>query len=103
MSLQKKIECTNCGAQFNDLRILNSKLRRKEPDMDLRPRFQFIDSLKYGVTSCPYCGFSAPLKNFEHLTSLQQKRLREKVTSQFYAAGAVSWGNHGLCSGNGAV
>ncbi len=57
----KKIECTNCGAQFNDLRILNSKLRRKEPDLDLRPRFQFVDSLKYGITACPYCGFAAPV------------------------------------------
>lgn len=79
----KKINCTNCGAQFPDLRLLNSKLRRKEPDMDLRPRFQFVDSLKYGVTSCPFCGFSAPIKNFEHLSSLQQKRIREKITSQF--------------------
>ena len=79
----KKISCTNCGAAFEDLRVLNSKLRRKEPDMDLRPRFQFIDTLKYGVTSCPYCGFSASVKNFEKLTSLQQKRIREKVTSQF--------------------
>lgn len=79
----KKIKCTNCEAQFNDLRILNSKLRRKEPDSDLRPRFQFIDSLKYGVTSCPYCGFTTPIKNFERLSSLQQKRIREKVTSQF--------------------
>lgn len=79
----KKVKCTNCERQFEDIRILNSKLRRKEPDADLRPRFQFIDSLKYGVTSCPYCGFSTPIKNFERLTSLQQKRLREKVTSQF--------------------
>ena len=79
----KKITCTNCEGQFEDLRVLNSKLRRKESDPDLRPRFQFIDSLKYGVTACPYCGFAAPSRNFEHLTSLQQKRLREKVTSQF--------------------
>lgn len=79
----KKINCTNCGAKFQDLRLLNSKLRRKEPDMDLRPRFQFVDSLKYGVTSCPFCGFSAPIKNFEHLSSLQQNRIREKITSQF--------------------
>ena len=68
---------------FNDLRILSSKLRRKESDQDLRPRFQFVDSLKYGVTACPYCGFAAPVKNFDHLTSLHQKRIREKVTSQF--------------------
>ncbi|KAI4448035.1 hypothetical protein C823_002554 [Eubacterium plexicaudatum ASF492] len=79
----KKISCTNCGANFNDLRIMNSKLRRKEPDMDLRPRFQFVDSLKYGVTACPYCGFAAPVKSFEQLTSLHQKRIREKITSQF--------------------
>ncbi len=79
----KKMTCTNCGAQFNDLRILSSKLRRKESDQDLRPRFQFVDSLKYGVTACPYCGFAAPVKNFDHLTSLHQKRIREKVTSQF--------------------
>ena len=72
----KKITCTNCEGQFEDLRVLNSKLRRKESDPDLRPRFQFIDSLKYGVTACPYCGFAAPSRNFEHLTSLQQKRLR---------------------------
>ncbi len=79
----KKINCTNCEKQFNDIRVMNSKLRRKEPDQDLRPRFQFIDSLKYGVTACPYCGYTASDKNFEHLTSLQQRRLREKVTSQF--------------------
>lgn len=79
----KKIKCTNCGAQINDLRIMNSKLRRKEPDMDLRPRFQFIDSLKYGVTACPHCGFAAPIKHFEQLSSVQQKRIREKITSQF--------------------
>lgn len=79
----KKLRCTNCGAQFNDLRILSSKLRRKEPDMDLRPRFQFVDSIKYGVTSCPHCGFSTLTKNFEQLPALQQRRIREKITSQF--------------------
>ena len=87
---KKKIICTNCESEFEDLRVLNSKLRRKESDNDLRPRFQFIDSLKYGVTACPYCGFAAPVRNFEHLTSLHQKRLREKVTSQFMSQQPVS-------------
>lgn len=87
---KKKITCTNCGGQFDDLRVLNGKLRRKESDDDLRPRFQYIDSLKYGVTACPYCGFAAPVRNFEHLSSLQQKRIREKVTSQFMSQEPVS-------------
>lgn len=79
----KKMKCVNCGGAFNDLRVLNSKLRRKEPDMDLRPRFQFVDALKYGVTACPFCGYAAPAKNFENLSSLQQKWIREKITSNF--------------------
>ena len=34
----KKINCTNCEKQFNDIRVMNSKLRRKEPDHDLKPK-----------------------------------------------------------------
>lgn len=79
----KKIACPNCEWKLEDLRVMNSKLRRKEPDQDLRPRFQFIDTLKYGVTACPQCGYAASAKNFENLTKLQKKLLMEKVTSKF--------------------
>lgn len=79
----KKITCPNCEWKFEDIRVMNSKLRRKEPDQDLRPRFQFIDTLKYGVTACPQCGYAAPAKSFETLNKLQKKLLMEKVTSKF--------------------
>jgi len=79
----KKLQCTNCGNDIQDVRVMNSKLRRKEPDNDLRPRFQHIDSLKYGVTMCPQCGYAALSKNFESLNRIHQKRLREKITSNF--------------------
>ncbi len=81
----KKVVCPNCEWKFNDIRVLNSKLRRKEPDADLRPRFQNIDPLKYIVTACPKCGFSASAKNFKKLTELQKKLLMEKVSSKFIA------------------
>ena len=80
---RKKIKCPCCEESFEDLRTLNSKLRRLESDDDLRPRFQNIDSLKYGVTSCPYCGYSAPWKNFDSLSKLEKYKLVEKVCSQF--------------------
>ncbi len=80
----KKLDCTNCGRTIEDLRVLNSKLRRMEPDADLRPRFHYIDTLKYGVTSCPCCGFSSLTKNFENLTQLQKRYLVDKVSSHFY-------------------
>lgn len=79
----KKVTCTNCEKTFEDIRVLNSKLRRKEPDSDLRPRFHAIDSLKYGVTSCPYCGYSTLSKNFEQLNQLQKRLLEERVCSKF--------------------
>lgn len=79
----KQMTCTNCEWKFDDIRVLNSKLRRKESDDDLRPRFQNIDSLKYGITACPQCGYAASAKNFEHLSQLQKKLLMEKVTTQF--------------------
>lgn len=80
----KKLSCPNCERNIEDLRVLNSKLRRMEPDADLRPRFHYIDTLKYGVTSCPCCGYSALTKNFENLTQLQKRYLVEKVSSHFY-------------------
>lgn len=79
----KKVTCANCEWKFDDLRVMNSKLRRKEPDQDLRPRFQFLDTLKYGVTACPQCGYAAPVKSFDDLNKLQKKLLMEKVTSKF--------------------
>lgn len=80
----KKLSCPNCGRDIEDLRVLNSKLRRMEPDADLRPRFHNIDTLKYGVTSCRCCGYSALSKNFENITQLQKRYLVEKVSSHFY-------------------
>lgn len=79
----KQIVCTNCEWKFEDIRVLNSKLRRKESDEDLRPRFQNIDSLKYGITACPQCGYAASAKNFERLNKLQKKMLMDKVTTKF--------------------
>lgn len=79
----KQVACTNCDWKFDDTRVLNSKLRRKESDADLRPRFQSIDSLKYGITACPQCGFSAPTKNFGRLSKLQKNMLVEKISTKF--------------------
>ncbi len=88
----KQMVCTNCEWKFEDTRVLNSKLRRKESDDDLRPRFQGIDSLKYGITACPQCGYAASAKNFEHLNKLQKKMLMDKVTTKFIGRKTVQGG-----------
>lgn len=80
---KKKITCPNCDKPFDDIRVLNSKLRRLESDDDLRPRFQGIDTLKYGVTACPKCGYAAATKNFDSLTKLQRQHIIQQISAMF--------------------
>lgn len=83
--LDRTVRCTVCDHSFKTKAVKSSKLRRLEPDRDLRPRFQYIDTLKYDVTSCPYCGYTAMNRYFEHISTMQMKLLKEGVGSKFTA------------------
>lgn len=80
--LDKSVRCTVCDKVFKT-KIVNSRVKRLESDMDLRPRFEHIDTLKYNIRSCPYCGYTAITRYFEHLSSMQIKLLKEQVCSNF--------------------
>ena len=54
--LAKTVRCKVCDQVFKTKVVKNGRVKRLEPDQDLRPRFQYIDTLKYDVTSCPNCG-----------------------------------------------
>ena len=54
-----------------------------EPDFDLRPRFQYIDTNKYDVSSCPQCGYTAMNRYFTHLSTGQVKMIEEGVCHKF--------------------
>lgn len=79
----KHIRCTVCQKVINVKIVKNARLKRLQPDFDLRPRFQYIDSLKYDVYSCPYCGYSAMPRYFEHITRGQINLIKEHVCSSF--------------------
>ena len=65
--------------------VKNGRVKREEPDRDLRPRFQYIDTLKYNVTSCPFCGYTALNNYFEHLPAGQVKLVKEKICENYKA------------------
>lgn len=81
--LDKTVRCKCCDTVFKTKTIKNGRLKRLEPDKDLRPRFQYIDSLKYDITSCPNCGYTAMNRYFESLSPAQAKLIRENISSQF--------------------
>lgn len=85
-TMDRTVKCTVCDKSFKTKAVKTSKLRRLEPEKDLRPRFQYIDTLKYDICSCPYCGYTGMSRYFEHLSSLQIKLIKEGVCSKFTAS-----------------
>ncbi len=79
----KSVRCPVCDRVFQTISMKTGKAKRLESDHDLRPRFEYIDSLKYDVTSCPYCGYSALNRFFSQISSAQSKLIREGVSANF--------------------
>lgn len=81
--LDKAVRCAVCDQVFKTKLVKSGRIKRLEPDLDLRPRFQYIDTLKYDVTSCPFCGYTAMNRYFEHLSTAQVKMVKESVCANF--------------------
>lgn len=76
-------QCPVCENSFKILAPTNTKLRRLEPDFDLRPRFEYIDTVKYDVISCPKCGYSAMTSTFSNIDSARIKLIRQEICANF--------------------
>lgn len=83
--LKKSIRCPVCDGVFRTLMVKSGRAKRLEPDMDLRPKFQYIDTNKYDVASCPFCGYTALHRYWPHLSTLQMKLINEGIRSKFKA------------------
>ncbi len=81
--LAKTVRCKVCDQVFKTKVVKNGRVKRLEPDQDLRPRFQYIDTLKYDVTSCPNCGYTAMNRYFDQILPAQVRLIREQISSQF--------------------
>lgn len=81
--LEKSIRCPVCDTVFKTKMVKTGRVKRLEPDFDLRPRFQYIDTNKYDVSSCPKCGYTAMNRYFSHLSSAQIKMIDEGVRRKF--------------------
>lgn len=80
---ERGIDCPLCESSFKAKAVRSSKIRPLPADMDLRPRSQGIDTLKYDVISCPICGYTALLKYFPTPVAIQRQRIREKICANY--------------------
>lgn len=77
--LERVIECPICAQKFHTLVMKSGKAKRLEPDADLRPNFEGIDSVKYDVAVCPHCGYAALNKEFMHVSDTQARWIKEAL------------------------
>ncbi|GHU79130.1 hypothetical protein FACS1894191_1230 [Clostridia bacterium] len=61
---EQKCTCPLCGAAFQSLTIITSKLRRESPESELRVRYKDVEPVYYDIVTCPKCYFSSTTDGF---------------------------------------
>ena len=79
----KVCKCPVCDRDFKARTVKVGKAKLLGSDLDLRPRYEQIDMLKYDVIMCPNCGYAALSRFFKYATTTQAKNITEKISATF--------------------
>lgn len=79
----KSCTCPICDKEFKNRTVKVGKAKLAGSDLDLRPRYDQIDLLKYDIVMCPYCGYAALSRFFKFVTSPQAKNIKKTISSTF--------------------
>lgn len=79
----KSFTCPICDREFKARTVKIGKAKLGGSDLDLRPRYEQIDLLKYDIIMCPYCGYAALSRFFKFLTSPQAKNIQKAISATF--------------------
>ncbi|MCR5684994.1 MAG: DUF2225 domain-containing protein [Lachnospiraceae bacterium] len=79
----KSFPCPVCNKTLKTKVVKTGKARLTGQDIDLRPKYNDIDVLKYDVIACPICGYASLPRTFDKLTSPQAKLIKENISVSF--------------------
>lgn len=79
----KSWTCPVCDKEFKVKTMKVGKAKLLGSDLDLRPKYEHIDMLKYDVILCPHCGYAALSRYFKFLTSPQTKKIKAGICANF--------------------
>lgn len=79
----KSVTCPICDKEFKARTVKIGKAKLAGSDLDLRPKYEQIDLLKYDVIMCPNCGYAALSRFFKFLTSPQAKSIQQAISASF--------------------
>lgn len=79
----KSFKCPICDKEFKARTVRIGKAKLAGSDLDLRPRYEQIDLLKYDIILCPYCGYAALSRFFKFVTAPQAKNIKKTISATF--------------------
>ncbi len=80
---EKSYTCPICDTEFKSRTVKIGKAKLLGTDLDLRPKYESVDMLKYDIILCPHCGYAALSRYFKFLTAPQAKLIKENISSTF--------------------
>jgi len=80
---EKSYTCPVCCNEFKSLSVRAGKTKLAGTDLDLRPRYDVIEPLKYDVVMCFKCGCTSLAKYWGPLSPTQRKNLIDMVCRQY--------------------
>jgi len=79
----KRIVCEICNHEFTSKVVKTGKSRFLGTDEDLRPKYSNLDTIKYDVYMCPYCGYAAVAREFTNVTPKQRVLLKNELSNKY--------------------
>lgn len=79
----KATTCPICDKEFKSKTVKVGKVKLAGTDLDLRPKYDQVDLLKYDIVMCPHCGYAALSRFFKFVTSPQAKHIKESISASF--------------------
>lgn len=79
----KGFRCPVCDNDFKTKTVRVGKTRMIGADMDMRPKYEDFDPIKYDCIACPHCGYAALSRFFMHVTPVQVKLIRTNISPFF--------------------
>lgn len=79
----KTYTCPVCNSPIMSKTVRTGKVKLIGSDVDLRPKYEQLDTLKYDVVCCHECGYAALSRFFDNLMMSQIKLIRENISANY--------------------
>lgn len=79
----KAYTCPICDKEFKARTVRVGKVKLAGTDLDLRPKYDQVDLLKYDIIMCPHCGYAALSRFFKFVTTPQAKNIKATISASF--------------------